>query len=191
MNWRCLMGNEIKKSIKTVYGMLWDVLGLYEKTECYNKVPENEQKADIWDYMGDKLIDIRKEISILFLGNEEISVKLNQVVDETEQFVRSYEVPGVVKRWKEINPQILFFDCAFDLMKECPDMFKKISWGLTELKLSCYPDETLVVARNMYFDSSIRKIVDGNLRYSKERVFKDELLRTLTLVFEHDFKDYL
>ena len=41
------MVNEIKKSIKTVYGMLWDVLGLYEKTECYNKVPENEQKADI------------------------------------------------------------------------------------------------------------------------------------------------
>lgn len=185
------MVNEIKKSIKTVYGMLWDVLGLYEKTECYNKVPENEQKADIWDYMGDKLIDIRKEISTLFLGNEEISVKLNQVVDETEQFVRSYEVPGVVKRWKEINPQILFFDCAFDLMKECPDMFKKISWGLTELKLSCYPDETLVAARNIYFDSSIRKIVDGNLRYSKERVFQDELLRTLTLVFEHDFKDYL
>lgn len=31
-----MMQNEIRTSIKTVYGMLWDVLALYEKTDCYN-----------------------------------------------------------------------------------------------------------------------------------------------------------
>lgn len=51
-----MMVNEIKTSIKTVYGMLWDVLALYEKIDCYN------------------------------------------------------ELPGVVKRWRRINPQILFFE---------------------------------------------------------------------------------
>ena len=112
-----MMENEIRTSIKTVYGMLWDVIALYEKTGCYNKVSEGE--GDIWEFMGEKLMQVRKEIHTLFLGNKEIREKLTLLTDETEQFVRSYERPGVVKRWKRINPRILFFDCAFDLMDEC------------------------------------------------------------------------
>lgn len=184
-----MMENEIRTSIKTVYGMLWDVIALYEKTGCYNKVPEGE--GDIWEFMGEKLMQVRKEINTLFLGNGEIQEKLTLLTDETEQFVRSYEVPGVVKRWKRINPRILFFDCAFDLKDECPDQFREICWGFTDFQLSCYPDENLAAARKRYFAETKKKIEERNLRYSKERVFQDELLRTLTLVFEHDLKGYL
>lgn len=186
-----MMVNEIRTSIKTVFGMLWDILALYEKTDCYNVVPEGEKEVDIWDYMGDKLLDVRKSIDILFLGEDVIKDKLIRIVDETEQFVRIYEKPGVVKRWRRINPQILFFECAFDLLETCPDMYKEISWGLTDLKLACYPDETLVEARKRYFAVVKKKIEDGNLRYSENRIFQNELLRTLTLVFENDFKGYL
>lgn len=186
-----MMANEIRTSMKTVYGMLWEVLALYEKTDCYNKVPEGEKEADIWDYMGDKLLDVRKTIAALFLGEKELREKLNYIVDETEQFVRSYELPGVVKRWKQINPQMLFFDRAFDLMEICPDEYKEISRGLTEVRLSCYPDESLIEERKRYFAVAKKKIEDGNLQYTEDRVFQDELLRTLTLVFEYDFKDYL
>lgn len=186
-----MVANEIRTSMKTVYGMLWEVLALYEKTDCYNKVPEGEKEADIWDYMGGKLLDVRKTIDTLFLGEEKLREKLNYIVDETERFVRSYERPGVVKRWRQINSQMLFFDRAFDLMETCPDMYKKISWGLSELKLDCYPDETLIEARKRYFAEAKQKIEDGNLQYTEDRVFQNELLRTLTLVFEHDFKDYL
>lgn len=42
-----MMEKEVKTSIKTVYGMLWDILALYEKTECYNKVLEGEKEVDI------------------------------------------------------------------------------------------------------------------------------------------------
>ena len=186
-----MMANEIRTSMKTVYGMLWEVLALYEKTDCYNKVPEGEKEADIWDYMGDKLLDVRKTIDALFLGEKELREKLNYIVDETEQFVRSYERLGVVKRWKRMNPRMLFFDCAFDLMENCPDEYKEISRGLTEVKLSCYPDESLIEERKRYFAASKKKIEEGNLQYTEDRVFQDELLRTLTLVFEHDFKDFL
>lgn len=43
----------------------------------------------------------------------------------------------------------------------------------------------------MDFSDSQKKIEDGNLRYSEERIFMDELLTTLTMVFEEDFKEYL
>ena len=185
------MVNEIKTSIKTVYGMLWDVLALYEKTDCYNELPGEENGGNIWDYMGDKLLNIRKTIDTLFLGEDDIRGKITRIVDETEQFIRSYERPGVVKRWRRINPHILFFECAFDLMENCPNMYKEISWGFTDLKLACYPDDTLVEARKRYFGEAKKKIEDGNLQYSEDRVFQNELLRTLTLVFENDFRGYL
>ena len=185
------MANEIKTSIQTVYGMLWDILALYEKTDCYNRVPEGEKQVDVWEYMNDKLLEVRKYTDKLFLGKGELSQKLHNIVDETEHFVKAYEVPGVVKRWRKINPQILFFDCAFELMEECPDMYREISWGLTNLKLACYPDEDLIKARKRYFAEAKRKIEESNLRYTEKRVFQNELMRTLTLVFENDFKEYL
>ena len=42
-----------------------------------------------------------------------------------------------------------------------------------------------------YFSEIQRKNEDGNLRYSEERIFQNELLRTLTLVFEEDFEGWL
>ena len=80
--------DEIRTSIKTVYGMLWEVLALYEKTECYNKVPKGAAEDDIWNFMGNKLLEVSKEINCLFLGEEELSAKLRQISDGIEFFVR-------------------------------------------------------------------------------------------------------
>ena len=37
--------------------MLWDVLALYEKTDGYSELSKGEKGDDIWDYMGDKLLE--------------------------------------------------------------------------------------------------------------------------------------
>lgn len=184
-----MMENEVRTSIKKVYGMLWDVLALYEKTDCYNIIPEGEKAVDILEFMGEKLLVVRKTIDTLFLGEEEVKKKLTQIADETEYFVKSCERPGVVMRWKKINPQILFFDFAFDLLETCPEMYREISLGLTNLKLNCYPDKTLLEARRKYFKASKKKMEEENLEYTEDRVFQNELLRTLTLVFKRDFMD--
>lgn len=184
------MREEIRTSIKTVYGMFWDVLALYEKTSAYNKLPDEEmdKEIDIWDYMGEKLLDIRKKIDVLFLGETEVKEKLIQIVDETEEFVRKYEIPGVVTRWKKINPNIQYFDCAFNLKKMYPKKYSEIAMGLTNLRFACCPDEKQMEEREKYLLEIQRKNEDGNLRYSEERIFQNELLRTLTLVFEEDFE---
>ena len=169
-----MITDETRTSIKKIYGMLWDVLALYEKTERYNRIPENEKETelDIWDFMGDKLLDVRKETATAFLGNGELCNKMEQVIDETEQFVRSYEMPGVVKRWKSINPKIIYFDCAFDLMEECPESYKEISRGLTDMRLSCYPDEELIENRKNYFAEIKQKMKKATLNTVKQEFFK-------------------
>lgn len=186
-----MVTNGIKNSIKKVYGELWEIIALYEPTQCYNVVPEGSDKSDIWEYMGDKLLRVRKTINELFLGQEDLREALMEIVDETEYFVRRYEKPGVVKRWLKINPKLLFFDCVFDIMENEPEMYREICRGFTEIKFSCYPDAALIQARKEYLEESKRMNDNNNFRYSEDRVFQNELHRTLTLVFENDFEDYL
>lgn len=182
---------EIRRSIQTIYKMLWDLLAMYESTDAYNNTPLGTSEGDIWGLLGNKLIEIKKELTSLFLGNRELTETLERIVDETEVFIRSYEIPGVVKRWKKINPNMLFFDCAFDLLENEPELYKDLCRGLSDCKLSCYPDEELLKAKKDYFERMKTRIERDNLRYSEQRVFQNELLKTLTLVFENDLKEYL
>jgi hypothetical protein len=181
---------EIQSAIKTVYGKLWDLLSLYEVTDCFNEVPDKADK-DIWNYLGKRLLDIRKDVNMLFLGQQDIMEKLTRIVDETEFFIRQYEVPGAVMRWKQVNPRLLYFDCTFEIMEEDPETYKMSRRGLTDVRLNCYPDEELIKDRKAYFRSIEEKNNQANLRYSEKRLFQNELLHTLTILFEADFEEYL
>lgn len=163
---------------------------MYEVTEGFNEIPDKTDK-DIWDYLGVRLVDIRKDVHMQFLGQQNIMEKLTRIVDETEFFIRQYEVPGVVMRWKQINPQLLYFDCAFEIMEEEPKTYKMLCRGLTNARLGCYPDEELIANRKAYFKSIEEKNNQANLRYSEKRIFQNELLHTLIILFERDFEEYL
>ena len=63
--------------------------------------------------------------------------------------------------------------------------------GLCDAKLACYPDEKQMTDQEKYFSEIQKKNEDGNLGYSEERIFQNELLRTLALVFEEDFEGWL
>lgn len=183
--------DQIRTSIVTVYKMLWNVLALYERTDSYNEIPEGEMDIDIGEYMEIRLLEVRTAIEVLFSEEYEIKASLDRIVDEAERFVRMYERPGVVKRWRRINPQMVFFDPAFELMTDCPEMYLAVSWGFTDFKLDCYPDQTLSAARKKYF-AKMKKIIEkSGLSYTEDRAFQIELLRTLNLVFKKDFHDYL
>ena len=186
---------EMKEAIKSVYGQLWDLLSLYVETDRYNKVPAGEPEEDIWDYMGKKIAEIRKNVSVLFIGEEKLSKKLKWIIDETEYFVRRYEMPGVVERWKQINPNLTYFDCVFDMMEELPVfyMFENcLMRGGVRLPVcfNCYPGAELAARRKAYFKEMEEKSKRANLQYSEEIIFQNELLHTLELLFEMVFREF-
>lgn len=181
---------EIRTAIKTVYAELWELFSRYESSEAYNKVPDGV-RADAADYWAGKLMNIRRSAASLFLGEDLLRRITERILDEAERFLKAYEVPGVVTRWKQINPRMLYFDCCFELARKEPDLCRKITRGLTPYRLSCCPDEELVREREHYFSGVRRKEQCYGQQYSEERIFQDELLRTLTMVFEQDFKEYL
>ena len=63
--------------------------------------------------------------------------------------------------------------------------------GLTDTLLSCYPDEEFIKKKNAYFANAKAKCEHDMTEYSQEQVFKEELLHTLTLLFEDAFQEYL
>lgn len=145
--------------------------------EAFAKVPEGEDvsgspgEGAALDFVERKISEIRKSVEPQLLG-EEIAQKLNQIIDETEYFIKQGEVPGVAARWKQINPQLDYFDSAFYLAHD-------------------YYSSNLA-ARNKYLAKAKEKYERDHLEYLEERVFQDELLHTLTLLFEEfspDFKN--
>jgi hypothetical protein len=184
---------EINVTIKTVFYELYKIIisNFYEETECYNVVP-GKKSADIWKIKEKKLIAIHGLVESLLLGESEVPAKLHAIIDETEYFVKGYEIPGTVTRWKRINPKLLYFDPAFELMDELDEeTYLEMQRGLAGEKLSLYPDEKLIAERKKYFEEIHRKNEENDLRYSQERIFLNELLNTLKLVFENDFAEYL
>lgn len=182
---------EINLAIKTVFSELYKIVGLYEITGCYNYIP-GQKSVDVWKYMERKILVVRRIVDSLLLGEEVVSKKLHRIIDETEYFVKCYERPGTVMRWKQINPKLLFFDCAFDLLEQLDhDAYLCMQRGLTNTRLSLYPDEKLIMDRKKYFQEIYKKNQENNLQYSEERIFQNEMHDTLKLVFENDLKEYL
>ncbi len=188
---------EIRSAIKTVYQELWELLSLFEETEFFYKLPKGEKKAKKADedaarkYVDKRICGIRKSVDSLFLGEKTVIKKLHRIIDETECFVNQCSIPGVVTRWKRVNPQLLYFDCAFDVMEKSPKFYLEMRRGLTDVHLSCYPDAEMVAKRKAYFERIREKNKLKNIEYSEDRIFQDELLNTLTLLFENDFMEYL
>lgn len=130
-----------------------------------------------------------------FLDKREVRQKLIQIVNETEQFIKSYSIPGVVKRWKNINKRITYFDAVYDICAENYKLYRAVCNrevtvdNLILFRFDFLPTERDFEERAEYFANIVRKVDDGNLQYSYEKVFRNELLATLEKVFEHDFPD--
>lgn len=113
--------------------------------------------------------------------------KLERIINETEAFIKSYSVPGVVKRWRKINPRINYFDCVFEIIRGCGMETARQLYG--EGLLDYLPCDYIIKAQKVYFAQREYTNLRNNLQYSEERLFQNELLRTLAMVFDNDFNN--
>lgn len=173
--------------VKAVFGMLYDILALYETSDCYNYIPGTDDMDGAWEYFEVLIGNVRKKLTADLLGNRDSAEyqKLEQIINETEVFIKSFSRPGVVMRWRKINPQINFFDCVFDLIDELG--MEKMQALKREGRFAFFPSAYAIKARDMYFAEKAVQNDEGNLQYTETRLFQNELLQTLAMVFENDF----
>ena len=174
---------ELEYKLHIVYMELRNILSMYENTDSYNHIPDEEDAAM---YLKMKFKKIHIMVDLLF-EKTEWKDKMQNIVSEVEYFVKQYEVPGVVLRWKQLNPNLLFFDCAFQIQEELPEEYLKCQRGLTGYKLGLYPDEELIQQRKLYFEHARCDAAMSKTTFSEDKLFEMELLKTLDIVFENDF----
>lgn len=175
---------ELENKLHIVYMELRNILAMYERTDSYNYMPDEE---DVANYLKIKLTKIHIMVNVLF-EKTEWEEKLHTIVEEVEHFAKQYERPGVVLRWKRLNSNLLFFDSAFDFKEEISnEEYLKCQRGLTSYRLSLYPDDELIEQRKVYFEHAKNNALLTNTTFSEDKLFEEELLRTLDMVFEHDF----
>lgn len=173
--------------IQCIYGHLRGLLAEYTETDCYHEVPEGESDPDGLAYAMRRLAEIRDEAAPL-ARCPEAAERMERIMDETAFFLRQYEQPGVVTRWRKLNPPIGFFDCAFDLLEEEPGLFERIRTDQDGvLQLKCYPAPEDLPRRQDYFAAARQRFAREGRTYSEDAAFQDELCRTLNLVFRADF----
>ena len=172
--------------VKTIFGMLNDILALYEESGCFNYIPGTDDCDGAAEYFEELVGGIRKKLTAEHIEkNSEEYRKLERIIGETEEFIQSDSIPGVADRWKDINPQMNYFDCVFEIIEK---------QGMEEARLlndmgmlDFLPGDDDIKARNDYFEQIKTANDRDGLRYSEERIFQNELLRTLAIVFENDF----
>lgn len=181
---------EVSSGIQEVFDLCSELIFQYEPTDGYNHVPKGATETDIAEYVDNRFFEIRLAVMQIFRSKKDVAKRFLQIIDEFEIFVRSYEIPGVVDRWKQINPDIQYFDCAFDLMNCAPEAYEKISMGQTGLKLKCYPTERISRERKQFFECTKLFQEHLGLTYSETRAFEFELWNTLKKVLHNDFQEY-
>lgn len=186
---------EIKKTVLEVYAGLESVLSMYEATEGFQTVCNG---VDVMDLVLERISRLKSRVALFGkgaagtggYGGMQVFSEDHTQMEPADELLQVIEVPGVVTRWKQINPKLLYFDCAFEIMEACPREYLEMKRGLRDVRLSCYPDQELVAGRKEYFARKKEQCRRQNRVYSEEHAFQEELLDTLKLLFEDLFQRY-
>lgn len=174
-----------KEKIREIVAMIDDILRQIDKSSQYSYLPDGSQR-DGWQYYDERLEQMEHRVVALFLGEKEVEERLKNLIEETRIFVRSFSRPGVVPRWCEISQEIMYFDCVYDVLE--------LDWSTYENAKELFafqPTEEQIKKRQEYFEILYRKNYANNTKYSEERLFQEEVLRTFGQVVRHDFPELL
>lgn len=176
------------KDINYIYGLMNTLLYELESSSYYSYKPGTEE--DGFEYYDMRLQNIRNEIDSRFWDKKDIRNKLYRLVEEEEAFIKSYSQPGAPERWMKANPKLRFYDCVFDFIEECPELYEKIrrgeavtGWGQM-ISFRFYPTAKECIARKLYFAGLETKNAKQNSQYSFDRFYQNELIEAFRIIFE-------
>lgn len=163
--------------IQEVFAMIWEFFSLYQITSGFNFHPDTGKLEGAEEYFSERFSGICNRAQTLFLGRSHLPAfqRLDRILQETEVFLKSYEIPGVVPRWREINRRIEYFDFKYDLVEDHPENYQQLQ------------KEGFVSERPTKLDLTMRKLYFTCRDLSEEELFEEELLDTLIKVFRNDF----
>lgn len=208
----------IKRWINEVYEKLCALLSMYEETDCFHAVPEGEDEEFLNRKFRELDQSVNRDPTDMDEKALGVMGRLKQIMWDVGIFVANAKCNPqmAVLRLESANWQLIYFDEIFDLMEEYPETYKEM---LVERKLqkelelrkmrmlpaneeeikelreffanTAVPSEKFIAERNAYFEKIIERNEQDHVTWSKKRMFQEELLNTMKLLFERNFKKYL
>ncbi|NBK91252.1 hypothetical protein D5278_04515 [bacterium 1XD21-13] len=171
-----------KMLIEEVLRPLLEIIYLYKESNYYNYVPGTEEDSDAgWKYFEKRFRDIYCGLNQNLYISQEVYLKVHKIIEEIQTFVRMFSgADGLSERYFEINPNLLFYRCPFDLKEEDEKAYEIARQnGL----LGYVPSEEDFTRRKRYFSVKNEWSDRNNFYYDREDFFMQELAYTLRLVF--------
>lgn len=175
--------------IANIYRKLYLLLSEYVKSDAYNYIPDSDAE-DAWDYYGERIDEIKSEIQVQLILKPNVQKRLMRLTDEVLYFIRSFSMPGIASRWQEIHKPLGYYDVAYEIFKNEPELYRRLADGeISRVKLSKKITMVDLAQRDAYFAKLKKKNENKNLKKSEEDWFTDELLNALAEVFKQDFPE--
>ena len=87
------------------------------------------------------------------------------------------------------NEAILYFDAAFVVLEECPEMFWKINEGQCAVHFVFHVDQAMIARRRQYFREKEKEDSIGNVHRSEEMLLEEELKKALMIIVNTEFEE--
>ena len=84
---------------------------------------------------------------------------------------------------------ILYFDAAFVVLEECPEMFWKINEGQCDVHFAFHVDQGMIARRRQYFREKEKEDSIGNVHRSEEMLLEEELKKALMIIVNTEFEE--
>lgn len=177
---------EAYENITKIYEILRKRISSYiDLMENYPGEDENIKKFE-----RKKFEEAREIASTNFWYSDEIYEKAMKVIAEVEGFINESDFLDPPYRWREMNPNLKYFDVAFTLIEESFDLYKRAKDGETGFNLTYFPTLEEYFERKQYFSEKNRICATQRLDCSENGFYKRELIKTLAKVFVNDFGAY-
>lgn len=163
-----------------IYNQLNQVLYLLELSCYFNYIPNTEDDGKA--YFSKMMIDIRKDADRLFGNKPIVRKRLYELIDEVDFIINSCEVPGVPQSWIDVNPNIKYFDCVYDMIEKNPMLYMEIkeqNMNGCRVGFRYYPTTRDIIARQAFFNEGRRNYPTR----TDERLYQDALVETLNIRF--------
>ncbi|MBQ3123815.1 MAG: hypothetical protein IJC09_00125 [Clostridia bacterium] len=186
MNTRKFLLTKAYENITKIYEILCKRISSYiDLMENYPGEDENIKKFE-----RKRFEEAREIATTSFWYSDEIYEKAMKVIAEVEEFINESDFFAPPHRWREMNPNLKYFDVAFMLIEESFDLYKWAKTGETGFKLKYFPTLEEYFERKQYFSEQNKICATQRLDCSENGFYKRELLNTLAKIFANDFEEY-
>lgn len=186
--WQDITEYDNDKKNKMIAGYIYELIDIMTESDFYNlKVLEQTDAEN--GYYDNRINEIYSMIDELYMDNSFMNEKWVQIMNPIKDMIHRYEFPGVHDAiWIKWNEAITYFDVAYDIAEDNPEMFARINEGIAGIKFSIDLNQGMIERRKKYMQDKKEEDTRGNAYRSELQLLEEEMKIALKRILTNEFQ---